>query len=268
MSGGIPALLKSHGYVVPVKSDNYRVFTMTQGPEKCGKTDWALRHAPGPIAVASTDTGTKDLVDKHIAESGKEIYLWQGKVPPSGLSDTVYKKAWQEFLEQHEAVLGTKAIRTYVWDTATEVWDLARLAAFGKLTQVKPHHYVALNAEFRDLIKTMYGSRPDLNFVAVHKIKKQYVQKGDKDAWNGKYERSGFDDFRYLVDVCLEHYYDQGFGIRVMPNNGVGARQSADLVDLELEGDDCSFFYLAMNLFPEVEPEHWWDGCPNHPLAD
>lgn len=267
--GNVPRELAKAGYVIPEPSEDYRVFAMTQGPEKCGKTDWALRHAPGPIAVASLDTGTKMIVDKHIAKHDKEIYLWQGKVPPEGLTGAAYDKAWGEFFKQHEATLACKNIRTYVWDTGTDIWELYRLKRFGKLTQVKPYHYGPVNADFRSLVKDMYEDRKDLNFIAIHKNKKQYVSKDGKDGqWNGKYERAGFDDFRYLADICLEHYYDQGFGVRVIRNDGVGARQSADLADLELEEDNCSFFWLATNMFPDVDPDYWWDGSSNHPLAE
>ena len=36
---------------------------------------------------------------------------------------------------------------TVVMDTASEAHELSRLAAFGKLTQVMPHHYGPVNAE-------------------------------------------------------------------------------------------------------------------------
>ena len=183
--------------------------------------------------------------------------------------DHKYTKCWGEFQKQHDATLACLDIRSYVWDTATDIWEMFRLHKFGKLTQVKPFHYGPVNADFRSLVKDMYEARENLNFIAIHKNKKQYVSKGDKDGqWNGKYERAGFDDFRYLADICLEHYYNQGFGVRVIPGAGVGARQSADLADLELEEDECSFFWLATYMFPDVDLEHWYDGSANHPLAE
>lgn len=268
MSGNVPVGMSGAGYVIPEPTEERRIFAMTEGPEKCGKTDFTLRHTPGPIAIASFDTGTKALVDKHIELSGKDIWLWQGKRPRTGQTSNAYASAWSTFEKQHRAVMAAKEIRTYVWDTATNIWELFRLFKFGKLTQVKPHHYGPVNEEFAALIRDMYEERPDLNFIAVHTNKKQYMSKGDKDAWTGKYERAGFGDFRYLADICLQHYYRDGFGIRVMPNEGVGARQSPDLVDLELEDEECSFFWLAQNVYPETDPEHWWDGSANHPLAD
>lgn len=264
------AEMMAAGFTTPEEADP-RVFCMTQGPEKCGKTDWALRHAPGPIAVLSLDTGTRDIAAKIIKETRKNIVIWSGEVPPPGLAQREYEASWKELLVAHRAIMKNLEVKTYVWDTATEVWELKRLAAFGKLTQVMPHHYGPVNTAFRDMVKDVYKRRPDLNFIAIHKQKKQYVdKKGDgKDCWNGKYERAGFGDFPYLADVCLLHYYDQGdFGVRVIDAAGVGARQTADVAGLELEGDECSFFWLACSLYPDTDPEYWWDGCSGHPLAD
>ncbi len=49
--------------------------------------------------------------------------------------------------------LESKEIKSIVIDTASEAWELVRLARFGKLTQVMPQHYGPVNTEFRDMIK-------------------------------------------------------------------------------------------------------------------
>ncbi len=285
MSGIITPQMIKAGFEVPEIRETKRVFALTQGPEKCGKTDWVLRDAPQPIAGVSFDTGTRELVEKFLPEK-PEIYLHEQIVPKQTASpkdraarkdtQTIAQKVLEGFLEANDAVLQNPKIRTYFWDTGTEAWELYRLAEFGTQSNVK-ELYGVLNNKFRGLIKDIYKTRPDLNFICIHKMKKQWAKdKKGESGWTGKYERAGFDDMRYLVDVCLSHHYDypgiedegeeRQFGIKVVDEFGVGARSTADCAGLELWGEECSFFYLAMNLFPEVDPEYWDDGSPNHPL--
>jgi hypothetical protein len=154
-------------------------------------------------------------------------------------------------------VVDAKNIRTLIWDTAGAGWDLCRLAEFGKLTQVMPHHYTTVNSEMEALIKLAY-QRTDLNCIFIHKQKKQYKKGTDgKDGWTGKWERAGFGDMPYLVDVNLQHGFDREtreFYVEVIDSR----LEMVDVVGTRLEGSLCTFEELALQLFPGTEGRGLW----------
>src|SRR5690606_33598929 len=125
---------------------------------------------------------------------------------------------WNDIQEVLRAVIRSSAIRTLVVDTATELWEVARLSEFGKLEQVKSHHYGPVNAEFRNIIQAPY-MRKDLNVIYTHKVKKEYKD----DKWRGGFERAGFGDMPFLAQINIEHYRvdesedeDRPFAIKVI----------------------------------------------------
>jgi hypothetical protein len=267
--------MKDAGFKPVEKSKQRRIFCMTQGNEKCGKTDWAFRYTPAPIGCISLDLGTQEVAEKFI--ESKEVYLCSEEIPNAGQDKAKYEVSWNRILTAHNAIMKNPEIRTYIWDTGSEIWELLRLARFGKLTQVMPHHYGPLNDEFRKMIKGIAVNRPDMNFIAIHKNKKEYRESKKKegtDSWTGRYERRGFDDFRFLVDIVLEHgyerdYYDDGtgaFSVRVVDELGVGARSTAALAGRKWVGEECTFFHVAMEAYPDVDLEYWDDRSPDHPL--
>ena len=165
------------------------------------------------------------------------------------------------------AIIGNKKFRTMIWDTATEVWELCRLAAFGKLSQVMPHHYVEVNSEFRALVNMAYERR-DLNAIFIHKVKKEYrTNAAGKDNWTGKWERQGFGDMPYLVDCNLEHFFqrqvqDPEGNVIVQPQFGVRVLDSRHnmlaAVGSEFMGDMCNFEMLGEVLFPDTVRTGLW----------
>ena len=235
----------------------YRVVACTTAPEKCGKTHWALT-APAPIAAIATDTGTEEIAKKFLAK--KRIIIVDFKDVRALVEDgdkSAAQRQWKRLEDAFKKLVDTTKIRTIVADTATEMWELKRLAAFGKLTQVLPHHYTQVNAEFTALVKEAYN-RLDLNVIFVHKQKKQYkTNKDGKDAWTGKWERAGFGDLPYLVDVNLNHYFN-----RETKEFGVGVIDSrvnmVEVVGQQMEGVLCGFEDLAYQMFPEtLNTERW-----------
>lgn len=268
--------LAGAGFVDPVQTTVPRVSVCTTAGEKLGKTHWALS-APGPIAVISTDTGTRAVVEKWISEYGKDIKLFQLTAATALLEAKRGDAGVGEWLRAEEAIYAVvedKRIRTLVVDTATEVWELCRLAYFGKLAQVKPHHYAAPNNRFRVLLKYVYDTRLDLNAVWIHKHKKEYKASGkgnDESNWTGKYERSGMADVPFLTDVVAEHYKrlerDEAnlshlfFGLRVLdsrlkPEYVVGTELETE-VGVAGGSDQCNFATLAQAVWPETTPDYW-----------
>ena len=142
-------------------------------------------------------------------------------------------------------------VRTVVMDTASEVWELLRMAAFGKLDHVMPHHYGPVNAEYRGLLRMAYVS--DKNLILLHKVKNEYIN----DKRTGNYERAGFTDTGFMVQVNVRCWRRLNgdkqlvFGMTIDDS-----RQNADVAGMELEGEMCSFPMLA-SVVTGTDMEKW-----------
>lgn len=255
--------LAEAGFSESDDSEYFRMIVATSAPEKTGKTHWALHTTPSPVALIDFDIGTEGVINKrdpkrrilHRQFNLKAQSAIEGRVPRR----EEWEKEWSDCETAVRACVANSLIRTLVIDTGTEMWELARLAEFGKVDQVKPHHYGPLNREYRMLVQSAY-SRKDLNVVITHKVKKQYKN----DNWNGEYERAGFGDVAFLVQVNVDHYVEvieEGedgapdqteFGIRVL-----NCRQNPEVNGLELEGPLCSFAVLGRKVFPNSKREDW-----------
>lgn len=252
-----------------------RIACATEGKTKCGKTHWALYTTPEPVSFIMLDPGSIPISDKAI-QSGRKIY-------PKFISHN--KKAnkdeamnlWKEFRSAVRTVMGIKGLRTLVIDTMSEAWEMARLAAFGKLTQVKGIHYGEVNSEFASLVDEMYYGRPDLNIILVQKVSKLYTKTGDKDemgSWDGRsMEAKGFGELEYHVDMSLVHGFTKGAGFFFLTKDSEATRFGPEYSGLKFEQkprDECSFVELAQFIFADedkcrkmgydpvgADPEYW-----------
>lgn len=238
----------------------------TVAKEKEGKTTWAFT-APGPIAAISTDTGTEDIARNFLSE--KQILICDFKSAgelmnsdaKAAQKQEMYEAEWKRMKAAIVNLIGLKKFRTIIIDTATEMWELCRLAEFGKLTQVMPHNYTTVNNEFKALIKAT--AEAHINSIWIHKMKKEYkTNSKGTDSWTGRYERSGFGDMPFLVDVNLRHYFHLAqsdedtsrFGINIIDSRV----NMLSVVGSNLEGDQCNFEELAIALFPETYGTKTW----------
>ena len=226
--------LERVGFTTERAAPKRRALLSICGREKQGKTHFALT-APGPIALIDMDIGTEGVIEKF---TDKEIYYLDFKPP----EDKVLAETdWERLVEGVTTVLEHDEIRTLIWDTATEGWELLRMARFGKLSQVMPHQYGPVNAEWRRLIRKAYDS--DVNLILLHKMKKKYVN----DKWNGTYERSGFADIGFLAQCNAEVSRDTETG--EFRCHVIDSRQNPDLANVDLEGPMCNFETLLDLVF-------------------
>lgn len=221
-----------------------RLIVAIDGLEKQGKTHWALT-APDPIGLIDFDVGSEGVVSKFVKEE-KKIMTVNIKVPETradaAKSATEANAVWREFKAAYDYSL--QNFRTTIIDTATEAWELLRMARFGKLTQVMPHHYVTVNTEFRRLIRSAYDT--DSNLILIHKRKKQWREGSDGKAnWTGDYERNGFSDTGFLVQVNAIATRKNGeFHIHV-----VDCRQNAQCAGLDMTDPMNTFQWLSDMVF-------------------
>jgi hypothetical protein len=250
--------LKAAGFE-PIETDvQPRLIIALDGQEKCGKTHFSLT-APDPIAYFAIDLGHEGVVrkftngevaEKTILRADKAIKI-PDTVRFNKKQDTIKidaEDAWDKMRKAYKAACQSSSIRTIVVDTATEMWELIRLARLGKLSQVKPQHYGPVNAEMRGVIRDAYNSNK--NVILIHKMKKEYK----KEQWSGKYERAGFSDMGYLVQVNATMECDKDGDFSCTIND---CRQNTSVRGMVFEDMMCSFPFVAASIFPETKLEMW-----------
>jgi len=181
--------LKSLGFTDVSKPIPQRLIIKLAGPEKTGKTHYALT-GPEPIIYFSIDIGTEGVVEK-FQQSGKQVLLYEIKYE-RGKSAGEYKSLWDNVLQRLDAALQVD-YGTLVIDTWTEIYELARLAHFGKLSQVQPHNYGPVYAELRGIIDAIYGT--GMSAVLLAKMAKAFETK--------ELEEKGFSDTDFKVQANL-----------------------------------------------------------------
>jgi hypothetical protein len=238
-----------------------RLVCAIDGLEKGGKTNFALT-MPGPIAYQSFDIGLEGVIEKF--QATKEIFLaeYSLKIDKDSDPKKVVEKVepeWNRFVKDYKDVMlpgmRTGKIRSGVWDTGSEIWEAIRLARLGKLTQVMPHHYTALNMEFQNLVREVFDTTG--NMCILHKLKAEWKDnpstgKGNK---TGNYERAGYSGMGFLVQVNATAWRDPFTNVFHLTVKD--CRQNPKVAGLDLEGDQCTFPWLAIAVFPQTTLEDW-----------
>jgi len=226
--------LETMGFSDDVQERPYRLVASVNGLPKTGKTHFALT-APDPIFFVNIDIGTEGVVDKFQAE-GKRIYLYDVRVPRTA-SKEIYVPMWENLKKIYEKVFKVGA-GTVITDTDSEAYELARLAKFGKLTQVMPQHYTEVNNEYREILRLAYDS--PMNAVFIHKMKPKYIQ----NARTSEYEPSGMSDMEYNVQVNITMHRedtDEGTEFSAFIKD---CRHNPNVNGEWLKGEMCDFNFL------------------------
>jgi hypothetical protein len=212
--------------------------------------------APGPICVISMDLGLEGVIQKF--QSLKEIYVAEYHVT---LAATGLKKRtledmqevanacnsiWANIARDYNEAMDSGA-RTVVIDTATKLWEVLRMARFGKLAQIMPHMYAPTNAEFDEFIKDAY-EHPGVNLVLIQQLKEEWKNSADgKGNKTGGYEVAGFKGTAYAVQVNAVTWKDEDE--RKVPDKFhltiTNCRHNPTLDGIDLSGEECNFPTLA-----------------------
>jgi hypothetical protein len=180
-----------------------RIIVSVCGDEKTGKDHFGLTF-PEPIYLHSFDQGLEGVINKFAKE--KEIFVAEyeleiqpGEAEPKQVAEGA-NLVWENFRTNYRDSLEQCGEGTVILDTDTEVYELLRLARFGRLTQVMPHHYGPVNSEFRDLIRSAYDHK--CNLFLIGRMSDEWINdasgKGNK---TGNRIRRGFGDLPYLTQV-------------------------------------------------------------------
>ncbi len=247
------------GNFKPVETeDRYRLIWRSWGPEKSGKDHFALT-APGPIAIQSFDVGLEGVVQKFTRKplGPKEIVYSEYEFDKNDCSQKAAIEIRDRFVGDYDRALA-KA-RTVLWDTETEVWEVARYAEFGEATDA-PKNYAGLNAWYRDLIQRAYDT--GVNLCLIQKVKERWTtytavdnrtgREVQKPIPSGVLEPVGFKEANYIVQANISHNWDKERGFVV---NIVNCRQNMNIAGQEYV--DLDFTTLARMVFPESAEEDW-----------
>jgi hypothetical protein len=233
------------GFTRAQQAVKHRLILSIEALEGAGKTRFTLT-APAPIAFINFDYGLEGVIEGY--QSAKAIYVATVKLNFAGGRDQIIAAAEAE-LSKVETNYQTalKQARTIVIDTGSELWELLRLAAFGKLDKVMPHQYAEVNQQMTRLIKLAYDS--EANLLVTHRLKEQWIN----DKRTGLYEFAGMKDIPFLVQAHARMWVDQdGYHLKVGK-----CRQNATVVGLELLNEMITFPTLAQFVFPDSNLEDW-----------
>jgi len=165
------------------------------GEAKVGKSHFGLT-APDPIVVFDFDQGIQKLLPKFKDKDIKVIPIvmdvW-GKEKVSPL--------WDEFYRKYKDVLESDC-KTIMMDTATQLWEILRLAHFERVQKeskivrirLQPVEYAEANSLMRAIIAA--AKAHGKNLVLTHYVRDVYDDSGRK---TGEKEA---DQFRHTPGLC------------------------------------------------------------------
>jgi len=254
----LDTLLKGGKFVAATNEVKARMTAAIIAREKQGKTHLALT-APGPIVVFDADYGLEGVVGKFV-DAGKKIYIYRIEMPSQEEKDAgkIASEIWDEINALFIDVLRNPEVRTVIFDTASELWEIARLAYFGKLEQVKSHHYGMVNAAFRRFLKK--GLDSDKNILLLQKMKAEYLD----DKRTGKYEMSGFGDTSHIVQALI--YPNHSRVQKELPDGQTveqgqfyvevrDSRHSPEMMNSFFVGELATFPWIAASIIKGTSPD-------------
>ncbi len=248
-----------------------RLAISLDGPDKTGKTHYALMTPPAPVRVISNDPGT-EVVAQKARKAGRDVKVMYVDMPDPDPSVTRASDVDKEDLERWRAgrnkvkdvcslILQDKKVRTLVVDTGGKLWDLFLLAHFGKMKKITEVLREEPNSEFHKMLWDMYKGREELNMIFIHHVKKQYAPNGaGKAEWNGGWERQGWNRMGAFVDMSVRTGWDGNYKNYFSELDSTqSTRYGSHLCGKKWYGAESSFATLGFECFPETEltPEVW-----------
>ena len=258
----LPASFARDGFlpISQVRSKKRHILIGTEGRSNTGKTEFVLS-APGPGIVLCLDRGFDGIFDNpNPPKTRREDFAF--KVIPIPLATQAaqpeYLEYWRKFYAEYKTALANPDARVVGLDGDSDSWELQRLAEFGKLEQVPPMRYTAVNAARRAMIARAFDSGKIV--ISTNKLKDGYDSKIDNTGKEvqirtGKDVRQGFADQEYLYQIQIRHLHNQDtgqFGLRILR-----CKADTTLQGLELWGEDCCFAGLVQTVYPHIPLKEW-----------
>lgn len=227
--------LKGMGFSDDYVATPRRLIVSSSGKTKVGKSHFACS-GPPPIIYFDIDVGTEGVLGK-FQDDGKQILLYRVRVPKEAKQE-VWTQMWEDLKARIKAAYALRA-GTLVLDTSSEAYELCRLARFGRLTQVQPHNYTAVNTEWREMLRTAYDS--PMNTVFIHKLKAVWMNTVDnngklKSTKTNEMELAGFGEMDYAVQINVVHGKEKTENGTVFTLSIGDCRQNPSIEGMQLRG--------------------------------
>lgn len=217
------------------------VMALDGGPGS-GRTHFALT-APRPLYIVELDLGgtegiIDDATDLQIAQYGFIKNMDQNEAKKT--LDAV----------ENDILTARDEARSVLIDKAGMLWQLIRLAEFGRLAGVKQRNFEGVNTRMQGLLHAFVDS--DTNLLLIHDMKDAYAN----EVVVGK-KRDGFIGTDGIVRHAANFASNQGEDktdftatiTRCTPNWGA--------VGMEFTNDEINFQTYAMNAVPQLDPSVW-----------
>lgn len=165
------------------------------------------------VAFHSLDLGTEGVIEK-VKDFHRNVRLAEyalGVQPGEAKPEVIANEAdevWRAFCNDYYSALADPVIRTVVWDTESEVWELLRLARFGELNprtgRDRGNVWGPVNAEMLSLQRAAFST--DKSLIMLQKVKDEYAN----DKKTGKRVPKGFGDTAFQAQVVAEAFREAG----------------------------------------------------------
>jgi hypothetical protein len=226
-----------------------------EAEEKCGKNHFAFTAAK-PIVCISVDRDARPVARKfdgvHVARFDFEVPVGKA-AKPQHVSDMV-RPVWKEIDDLFFDALKSKNVRTIVMDTGTRLWDIIRLAKFGKLQQVPPILYTQVNALFERMI--LAGQGAGKNVIWLHRLGEKWIDVKKKgkivSANTGEMKRLGFKGMGFDVEANIRLTRDGNVFTATIVDNGF----DADFNGMQFKKKMCTY-PAVMSALTDTDPEQW-----------
>lgn len=261
----------------PATRSPRRLIAMVNGLYKVGKSRFGLS-GPKPVGYIEIEIGgAEGVVDQFIPE-GKEqaddiftakIELAEPK--PTGDTNDEYIAAVQKtaedaldhFWEAYRSAL--ENCKTVVIDTGTDLWEIVRLAHFGKLEKIPTLQYKHVNDEMNRILDA--GQESKCNLVWIHRLKDQgivSVGANGKEQWRpgGEYVFQGYKEVPFRCHTVIELWKEE---VEEPENPSdlikfcgqiTDSRHNPKAMGQSFTGD-FDFADIAMTVFPQSEEADW-----------
>ena len=281
------AEISAAGFTAATRSPR-RIIANIQGIKKSvGKTRLAMT-AKKPVGYISVEIGGEEgVIDSFIPAGVQEfdgiqiarirmedpvypdpgLYVGRDKEYDKAISDavqTVAMPAMDSFYKAYYASLANMA--TTVVDTGTDVYQLARMADFGRLEKIPALAYTQVKRSFAKLFDDTFSAQGSCLWIHHMKDKGEtFVNDKGKDQWRatGVYEMDGCMVVNDKVQAVIELWRDDLKEIdeetaRMVKFHAmiVDSRHNADAMG-QIFTNDFTFADIGMAIFPGSKRSDW-----------
>jgi hypothetical protein len=166
-------------------------------------------------------------------------------------ADRVRRESLEPFKQDYYDLLDDDEIKTIVWDKATEVNELVRLAHHGKLERNPRIAYGPINSEFKGMVKKASERRK--NLILIHDLTDVYVN----DEPSGRRKMKGNGNIEEMVHSFVKVAKKVEKGVATFTTTVRDSRFAPAATGEKIEM--ATWAELMMVLMPNIDPEVWLD---------